>query len=210
MRRMALAAVLTVAMVSSTSANAAPGQVFHERYRGSSASAGWHRSSDTFDADTMIDVSTTKQGQELFLLQFIEHYDTRGNFTGATTIYGYATSGFSFAIDAARFSSASVSGSGLPAKRCSYDENFRVIGCTRVTFGVEVTWTGHGMVFHGTIHDHTEEDGIKYRFHWTGHSREADASATFSGLAAPLGPMDSAAIGKVNSGATTICVGLSC
>ena len=211
MRRTVLAVFLTLAAVlPTTPSGAAPGQVYHERFHGSFASAGWFRSSARFSTDTFIDVTETKQqGQELFLLQFIEYFDASGDFTGATTIYAYATSGFVFEIDSARFSGASTSGSNLPAKRCSYDENFRVIGCTRVTFGVEVTWTGHGPIGRVKFHDHTEDGGIKYRFRWMGHQREANARATSKGLE-PFGKFESASMGKASSGSVTVCTGSRC
>src|SRR5436309_11041597 len=101
-------------------ASAAPGQVTQFRFHGTFAAADWFTSSATSFTDTFVNVSKSLQGSELFVDQFTANFDANGNFTGATDTSADVTTGFSFTIDKAQLTSASTSGSGLPATTCTF------------------------------------------------------------------------------------------
>src|SRR5437870_10809459 len=84
-------------------------------FHGTFAEAAWF----TDSVFTYINVSRATQGQELSAFQNTNNFDKRGNFTGRTQTIVDVTSGFSFAIDSGKLSSASTSGSSLPATTCS-------------------------------------------------------------------------------------------
>ena len=198
--------VLMVGLVAGT-AKAAPADVQHFTFRGTFAEALWSTSTDTSFTDTYINPSKTRHGQELFLDQFTDNVDSSGNFTGATETFADVTSGFSFAIDATKFSSASVSGSGLPATTCTYDADFNLIGCSDTTVDVDATWTGQGPIGRSTFAEHFKSDGFSFTDHFQGTSRDATASGTVAGLTLTTGDLDFADMGRSNFGETDICIG---
>jgi hypothetical protein len=191
-------------------ASAAPGQVTQFRFHGTFADALWFTSSATSSTDTTISVSTSKQGSELFVDQFTATMDANGNFTGATDTSADVTSGFSFAIDKGTLTSASTSGSGLPATTCTFDANFNLIGCSATTIDVTVTWTGQGPITRAVVNDHFKSAGFSVTDHFNGTDRAATATGTVAGSTLSASELQFADLGFTNSGTITRCIGLSC
>src|SRR5437870_2882828 len=212
-RRLAigLAVMLAAVLAFSGTATAAPAQTSHFHFNGSFAEALWFTSTSTSSTDTYINSSRRLSGQmELFVDQFTQNYDTNGNFTGATETSADVTSGFSFTIDNGRLSTASVSGTGLPAQTCTYDADFNLVGCSDTTIDASANWTGEGNIFRGESNDHFHTFGFTLSEHFSGSSRSATATGTIGGLALGTGDLAFADLGKVNAGSVTICMGSSC
>jgi hypothetical protein len=203
-------AVTTVAVLALAGpANAAPGQVTHSQFNGPFADAVWSSSSATSSTNTFVNVFKSRQGSAtLFVDQLIGNLDANGNFTGGTDTFAFVTSGFSFTIDAKQLTTASVSGSGLPATTCTLDASGNEVGCTDTTIDVNVTWIGQGPISRGTSTSHSKADGFSLTIHTNGTDRNATATGTVGGLA--MGDSQFADLGNSNSGQTTLCIGNSC
>jgi hypothetical protein len=66
-----------------------------------------------------------------------------------------------------------VSASNLPARKCAYDADHNLTGCTDTTIDVDVTWTGQGpIIFPPELR----------RSHSTGALRDAIATGTAAGV----------------------------
>jgi hypothetical protein len=208
-----LALLLTVAYVGS--ASAANADRTRYSFHGTFASAAWFTNSSTGFVSTYVNVSQTQPtASELYVYQSVGNFDSSGNYTGATVTIADVTSGFSFAIDGARLSSASVDGSGLPATTCSYDANYNLIGCTDTTIDVNATWTGVGAISRGTSNSnqHYQYDGVKVTlsYHFNGTNRNATASGSVAGVTLTTDDLSFAGLGSTNYGQTDICVGSGC
>jgi hypothetical protein len=190
-------------------ASPAPGQVTSVRLQGTDAVAFWSTISATSSTNTSVAVSTT-QGSELVVDQFIVNLDASGNITGATDTSADVTSGFSFAIDQGRLSSASTSASGLPAMTCLFDTTLTEIGCSSTTINVAATWTGQGPILRVVSNARSKSDGFSVTFHFNGTDRAATATGTFAG--ATLGTSESqlTLLGSTKQSTITRCIGLSC
>jgi hypothetical protein len=199
--------VVAASLLFAGPASAAAGQTTQFRFHGAFADALWFTSSDTNFVETFLNVSQAKQGQELSVDQFTENFDSSGNITGFTDTFADVTSGFSFTIDSLKLTSASASGSGLPATTCSYDADFNLIGCSVTTINVDATWTGAGPISRGTFNDHFTTDGFKIRDHFNGTDRVASASGAIGGLTLTTNDLVFADLGKTNSGSTVLCIG---
>jgi hypothetical protein len=205
-----LVVALLASLVMVSPADAAQGQTTHFRFHGSFAEAAWFTSTNTTATDTYINVQKTKKGGEaLFVDQFTAHLDANGNPTGYTDTSADVTSGFSFTIKK-DLTSASVSGSNLPATTCTYDLDFNQIGCSDTTISVDASWTGFGPISHETAHDHFRSDGFSENDHFNGTSRNATATGTIGGLTLTADDLEFADMGSANSGSTVICIGNSC
>lgn len=208
---LAVAALTVLALAGPAGAAAGKAQVF--RFQGAFAEAMWTSSTDTSSTTTNVTVSTSRQGSELFVAQFTSNFEG-GNFTGFTrTEVGVpgepqpgVTSGFSFAIDQVKLTSATLSGAGLPATTCTYDADGNQIGCSPATVGVDATWEGQGPITRGVENSVMNGGGIVFVFHTNGTSRDATATATFTGLPAPLGELQFADLGTTNSGQVKVCI----
>lgn len=209
-------AALTVLSLAG-SASAAPALVLQQRFHGTFAEALWSSTSATSSTETDVNVSESKQGSELFVDQFTANFDADGNFTGGTTtVVGVpgaipgVTSGFSFAIDVPKLTSASVSGKGLPATTCTFDANFNELGCNDITIDVNAAWTGQGPITREVDNFHMTTPGeFSIIQHSNGTSRAAAATGTVAGntfTAAEAEP-DITRLGTTNSGTTKICIG---
>jgi hypothetical protein len=201
---------LLASLVMVSPADAAQGQTIHFRFHGSFAEAAWFTSTSTSSTDTYLNVQKTKKGgEELFVDRFTTHFDANGNPTGYTDTSVDVTSGFSFTVNK-NFTSASVSGSNLPATRCTYDVDFNLIGCSDTTISVDASWTGVGPISHETSHDHFRSDGFSENDHFNGTSRNAIATGTIGGRTLTANDLEFADMGRANSGTTVICIGNSC
>ena len=210
LRRALIGLAVTFTVLALTGqAIAASGQVTQFRFHGTFADAFWFTSSATSLTGTSVNVSKSMQGSELFVDQFTANLDAHGNFTGATDTFADVTSGFSFAIDHT-LTSASTSGSGLPATTCTLDANFNLIGCSATTIDVTVTWTGQGPISRAVIDDHFKSDGFSETDHFNGTDRAATATGTVAGLTLSTSELQFANLGTANSGTITICIGTSC
>ncbi len=208
---LAVAALTVLALAGP--AGAAAGQAHVFRFQGAFAEAVWTSSTDTSSTETDVTVSTSRQGSELFVGQFTTNFEG-ANFTGFTSTQvgvpgepGGVTSGFSFAIDQVKLTSATLSGAGLPAQTCTYDTAGDLTApCTDGTVDVEATWEGQGPITHGVNNSVMSGGGTVFVFHTNGTSRNATATATFTGLPAPLGDLSFADLGTTNSGQLKLCI----
>jgi hypothetical protein len=191
-------------------ASAAPGQVTQFRFHGTFTDAFWFTSSATSFTDNFVNVSTSKQGSELIVDHFVGNLDASGNFTGGTDTSADVTTGFSFAIDKAQLTSASVSGSGLSATTCTVDANGNVISCSPATIDVTVVWTGQGPISRAVVNQHVKSAGFSVTDHFNGTDRAATAAGTVAGSSVSASELQFADLGSTNSGTITRCIGLSC
>jgi len=191
-------------------ASAASAQVMRFSFHGTVANASWSASSATSLTDTSVHVSESLQGSDLSVEQFTANRDANGNFTGGTDTFTDVTGGFSFGIEQALLTSASLSGSGLPATACTLDADFRVIGCSATTIDVTVAWTGQGPISRSVFNDHFASDGFNETDHFNGTDRAATATGIVGGLALSASELQFANLGTENSGTVTICIGTGC
>lgn len=207
-------AVTTLTLLAlAVPASAASNQVTHFRFRGTFAEAAWSSRSATSFTDTSVFVSKTRQGSELFVDKFRGRLKN-GQFAGGTdTILRgtrgrpFLTSGFTFVINAPKLASASVSGSRLPAKRCTFDANGNQTGCNRTTISLNVRWTGHGPITRSVSNFHMKTDGFSISSHSTGTSRAATATGTVAGLTLTAKQLAFADLGTTKSGDIKRCIG---
>ena len=213
MRRLVIGlavAALTVLSLAGP-ASAATGQVTHFRFHGAFVDADWFTSSATSFTDTFINVSKSKQGSELFVDQFTGNLDANGNFTGGTDTSADVTSGFSFAIDQQRLTSASASGSGLPATTCTIDANGNPISCSATTVNVNATWTGQGPIGRSVVQRSFQVRRVQCERPLQRDQPHCHGRRDHRRLPAePLGELQFADLGTAKSGTTTICRGISC
>jgi hypothetical protein len=208
MRRIALYLVLfaflTLAGGSSTAA-AAPAQSLHFRFNGSFAQALWETQTSSSITDTFVFAQSDRHGATfLFLDQFTENFDSNGNFTGATDVFGEADSGVSFS---ANHSLAGATASAtVPVTSCSYDADFNLIGCSDAgTIDVSASWTGEGPIARGTFNQNFHQDGFHEVDHFTGSDRQATATATVGGTSLGTGDLLFADLGTAVSGTVIVC-----
>jgi hypothetical protein len=193
--------IAILAFVPFTSAHGAvTGHVTHFRFHGAFAEALWF----TNNTQVVAIVSQSQDGQELQVDRFTFTFDSQGNITGATDTSADVTSGFSFTINR-KLTSASVSGSGIPAQRCSYDANGFLIGCTSTSIAVSVSWTGQGPLARDTSNQHLQIGKAKTSSHFNGTDRNAAASGTVAGLAVTTDDEFGGDIGRSND--ATVCIG---
>ncbi len=208
MRRIALYLVLfaLVALAGgSSTAAAAPAETFHFQFNGSFAQALWETQTSTSFTDTFVFAQRDRRGAALlFLDEFTANFDSSGNFTGATDVFGEADSGVSFSASTS-LSSATAS-AAVPATSCSYDADFNLIGCTDIgTIDVSADWTGEGPIARGTFNDNFHQNGFHEVDHFTGTDRQATATATVGGTSLGAGDLLFADLGTAVSGSVIIC-----
>jgi hypothetical protein len=165
-------------------ASAAPGQVIQFRFHNTSATAEWITTSATSTTTTAVGV--TSKPYELIVDQLTVNVDATGNITSTDTMAD-VTSGFSFAIDKSKLTSASTIGSGLPAMTCITDPNGNQ-SCTHTTIDVAATWTSQGPITRVFYSQHSKQAGLSQIIHVNGIARDATVSATVGG--SPLSPSD--------------------
>jgi hypothetical protein len=208
MRRIALYLVLfaLVALAGgSSTAAAAPAETFRFSFNGYFAQALWYTQTSSSDTYTFVFAQKDRHGNTLlFLDEFTEYYDSSGNFTGATDVYGEADSGVSFSISTS-LASATASAT-VPVTSCSYDADFNLIGCSDAgTVDVSANWTGEGPIARGTFTDNFRQDGFHEVDHFTGSDRQATATATVDGTSLGTGDLLFADLGTAVSGSVIIC-----
>ena len=191
-------------------ASAASGQVMRFSFHGTFADAFWFTSSATSFTATSVNVSKSMQGSELFVDHFTGNLNASGNFTGGTDTSADVTSGFSFVIDKAQLTSASVSGSGLPATTCTVDAMGNFTNCSSTTIDVTVVWTGQGPIGRAVVNQHFKSAGFSLTDHFNGTDRAATAAGTVAGSSVSASELQFADLGFTNSGTITRCIGLSC
>jgi hypothetical protein len=201
-RRVFTVAVL-VAICVTASASAATSQ--HYRFHGTSAVAEWFRPTSTGGVFAYLEADQTNKGHDLFadLVRFTD----AGAYVETTV---QVTGGFSFSIDSKDLTTASVSASGVPARRCRYDDNGERLGCNSTTVSLSAHWNGVGSIGRDTFNDHFSQDGFKETFHSNGISRNARASGTIAGTSFSAADLDFAFLSKSNTSDVTICHGTNC
>lgn len=183
-RATAVAAVAAVSLLGITgTAGAAGSPVTHVRSNMAFADASWYRESgDHFWASSVTaGRSLSRSGSELHV------WKAEGTMGGSTTsINADVTRGFTFTIDARHLSSASLSATGLPATRCTYDENGELVGqCTDTTLDVNITWSGQGAISKGSYTEHVTIGGSVTKVHGSWTSRDARATGSLNGALRP-------------------------
>lgn len=182
----------------------------HFTAHGILAEADWFTSSATSFTETLINASRSKQGSLLFVDQFTGNRDANGNVTTYTDTSADVTTGFSFAIDKTALTSASTSGSGLPATTCTFDADFNEIGCSPMRIDVNATWTGQGPIGRSVGNLHFKIDGFSVISHSNGTSRDATATGTAGGLTLAAADLQFADLRNKHDSETTICIGNDC
>jgi hypothetical protein len=208
MRRIALYLVLfaLVALAGGGSTAAgAPAQTQHFQFNGSFAEALWETQATTSTTDTFVFAQKDRHGSaSLFLDVFTANFDSSGNFTGATDVFGNADSGVSFSTSTSL--SSAMASATVPVTSCSYDADFNPIGCSDAgTLDVSAAWTGQGPIARGTFNNNFHVDGFHEVDHFTGSDRQATASATVGGTSLGTGDLLFADLGTALSGSVTIC-----
>jgi hypothetical protein len=206
MRRIALYLVLfaffTLGGGSSTAA-AAPAQTLH--FNGSFAQALWETQTSSSITETFVFAQSDRNGAAfLFLDQFTENFDSNGNFTGATDVFGEADSGVSFS--SSHSLATATASATVPVTSCSYDADFNLIGCSDAgTIDVSASWTGEGPIARGTFNQNFHQDGFHEVDHFTGSDRQATATATVGGTSLGTGDLLFAELGTAVSGTVIVC-----
>ena len=196
-----------LAMAFSAGPAAAAATVTRTTFHGTSAEAVWRQGGPSFFTETYVNITKMPNGQQLSVGQITENYDSAGAFTGAVGTSARVTTGFSYTIDASQLSSASATGSDLPATTCNYDTNYDLIGCVDSTIDVNASWTGQGDLIRGTSHHHDQTGGIVVTAQIQGVFRDATASGVVGGITLTPGDLFFADISRVVSGETVICIG---
>jgi hypothetical protein len=211
MRRTLLGVVLTAATLLALAgqASAATAHVTRSKFSGSFAEALWVSRTATTVTGTQITAVNSRQGPSVTIDQFTINLDSNGNFTGGTETSAGATSGFSFVLRQP-LTSASLSGSGLPATTCTYGADSDLIGCTAATIDVSAAWTGQGPISRSVVNDHLKSDGFRFIEHHNGTLRDATATGSVSGITLSAADLVRADLGTAKSGFTTVCIGTSC
>jgi hypothetical protein len=210
MRRLLVGSLVTIAvvLVPGAAASAAPGQVLVEHFNGVTADAEWSWGTATFGVGTRVGVEQNHKGYNLVVVQDRFTLDTDGNPTSHTVTEADATSGFSFSMDSARYTGATLAAAGLPATTCTYDADFNPVGdCTKSTVGINVTWTGQGPITHVIERNHSVTPGVFVLVsgdNSTGRSARNDGTA--QGLL-PLGTAQGGFLSRLTQGLTIVCIG---
>lgn len=127
------------------------------------------------------DVSSIPGTSQLFASFCNDYFDNNMNFQKQTCTTGQIASGFTYTLDAANLTRASVKASGIPAETCSSDANGQPIGqCKSASpISVKATWTGQGPITHTSFTQYVP--GV-YRLVQRSKDRQALAWGTFNGL----------------------------
>jgi hypothetical protein len=143
--------------------------------------------------DISFDATSTLGASQLFTSFCINYLDNNMNFQKQTCTVGEISSGFSYTLDAANLTHASVRASGIPAQTCSTDANGQQIGQCKpaAAISVRATWTGQGPI---TYSSNTVFTPGVYRLVQRSKFRNAVAWGTFSGKS--LGPSVDAFLGR--------------
>jgi hypothetical protein len=176
-------------------------------FHGTTAEAVWRQADLSFFRETTVSVARMPNGQRLTVHVFTENYDSAGSPTGTVGTSTRVTTGFSYTIDGSQLSSASVTGSDLPATTCARDANNNLIGCVDTTIDVNASWTGQGVLVRGEFHFHDRTGSITVTSHSYGVFRDATASGVVDGNTLTPGDLFFAYIGRLVSGETVICIG---
>lgn len=195
-------------------ASAASGQVTHTRFRGNVAEAAWFKRTATGFTATSVAVVKTNQGSQLFADVF-RGVLKDGQFVGGTdtTLRGpgranFLTSGFTFHIGVPKLDAASVSGSGLPARRCTVNANGESSHCRRTTLTLNVKWTGQGPITRSVSTFHMKTAGFSLSSHFNGTDRAATATGTVNGRT--LRRLEFAHLSIAKSADIKRCIGNAC
>jgi hypothetical protein len=100
-----------------------------------------------------------------------------------------------------------VSGSNLPATRCSFDANFNLIGCSDTTIDADVAWSGQGPISRSVSVEHTHRGGLTIVDHFNGTVRDATATGTVAGVTLTADDLEFADLASTNTGRVQICIG---
>lgn len=204
------------------SASATTGQVIQARGHGPFAVGEWATGPGPTASFTLVDVNTLDvplgvvpnvTESQLSVDQITGNQDSGLNFTSGTDTFADVTSGFSFDIDKAQLTTATLSASGIPATTCALDANGNDINCTPTTIDVTVTWTGTGIIDRSSFNQLLKlQHGVSVvvlNQHVNGTSRSATTTGTFDG--SPITGFGSGGtLGFANQSQIYLCRGDSC
>jgi hypothetical protein len=218
MRRSLVAlAVMAVTVLSvAAPASAATGPVTHIHASGTFAQADWFLATDTGFTEAAVLGVKTKHGPEL-AAELIKLKLKNGKLVGGTVTslrgpggMDFVTSGFALAIARPKLTSASVSGSGLPARKCTIDAHGNQTGCKRITLRLNVRWTGHGPITRTVANFRMKTAGFSMSSHSVGTTRAATATGTVAGQTLTGRQLEVAELSIAKSVEITRCIGTAC
>ncbi len=207
MRRAIVALVLTALAVLSIGTPAAAATVTHFTFHGTFADANWYSGSAAGFTDTFIRASVSTDGPELVVDQTSGRTGKEGAFKGGTETIVDVTSGYSFVMDTARLTSATVSASAVPATTCTLDAEFNRTRCSAMSIDLSASWTGEGPISRNVADNRFRQGAYSIINHLNGTGREATATGLIGGLALTASELQFAKLGTAKSGSTEICVG---
>ena len=196
-------------LLPAEAANANPGQVIHIRFVGPMGDAAW----DTGPGPNATSTLVLAEPSQLIVDQATGTEDTDGVITNGTDTSADVTSGFSFTIDKAQLTTASLSASGIPATSCAIDGIGNDTNCTPTTIDLTVAWTSLGPIQHVTTQNlHQSFGDTIENLHMNGTLRLGNAIGTFdrSVLVNNI-PADNGALAFTNvESMAQICRGIAC
>ncbi len=208
MRRVIAVAAIAITALALAAAPAAAvrGQTTHVRFHGAYAEALW----GVATSDSQVQSEVTASLSSLLVVQSTAYFDPDGTFTGATMVSAEVNDGFTFSIDTVKLATASVSADGLPGQACTFDANGDLVGCSDVSIGLSVTWTGRGLIGTETTNERFRSCQVSYGYHSHGKSRDAVAAGTVEGVAFTSGDVMFSNLGTTHSGETYFRISNHC
>jgi hypothetical protein len=189
------------------------GGVQHQFTNGTFATAEWVSQTPRTATDTSV---TAVQhpgpgGKELSVTQLVVTYDATGNPIGFTQTTVDASSGFTFTIDGAHFTSAAVYGVGLLARACNEDTG----ACRNTTIDVSATWSGQGAITRGTVINKDIETRSNFLYiqleRLTGATRAASATGSVGAFSYSAGEaIAPPTLGVMKTGYIFLCLDGGC
>ncbi|QNN53855.1 hypothetical protein [Nocardioides mesophilus] len=203
--------MMAMVLVWGGPAGAAAGKITHQRFHGAVADADWFVATDTSVRDTYVNATHAKKGSSLYVVRFRARLDSNGEFAGAKETIIDVTTGFTFDIDAAKLSSAKVTGTDLPARTCFYDANWdQPKPCQDGTLDLKASWTGQGSITRGVTNEHVKGEGFSYSYHSNGKNRAATAKGWLGTQRLRAAALDFGQLAVVREGSSSFCVGANC
>jgi hypothetical protein len=153
----------------------------------------------------------SEHGTSVYVSAETYHLDQDGSFVGLIRTTGEKSSGFTFDFKIP-VSSARLVATGIPARTCELDADFREVSCAQAEINdVDVVWTGYGATLTTRQALHTEHDGFHMTFFGFKRYREytvATGSIEGDEMMPAWSPFEAFMILSHN-GLATVCTGHS-
>lgn len=185
-------------VLSAGSANAAPGQSFHTKMKGSFAEALWETTTATSFTDTYVFAALDSPGgPSLFVDQFTGFSDG-----SSVETFGTATDA---SVNVSKKLDVASATASVPVTICTFDANGNG-GCVDGgSVAVDAQWTGQGSLLHGVFKTHITGKGFKFNDHFNGYQRDATATASVGADSYDASTLLFADLGTSKSGTSTLC-----